>query len=451
MKRFFPVLLGILVLSSQGGWAAERPAFIRGVRPMGMGDAFTAVADDQNVFFYNPAGSVQRSGSLTTLLELPVIIGKDLLDAKDFIQDNEDDLSNFDSLTPQRQAQLINEMDRTVTKLDPRVGVGIINSHYISGPMGNRFHWGLGFFGQVEGGFRINTGIVPSLDYDINADAVPVLHFSKGWVHPWKFPGKVSAGVNLKYIKRGQVKDDRVSFLQLENFDQPPLQMGKGYGMDVGLLYQPTDRWNVGLTSLDFLGTKLDYASIDAEKGFTAKPSRSGTIKPRWNLGLAWTPARLGLPFFGLPTGNRLLLAMDIKDFYNDQSRVLLGDGFLPDTTWTHVYLGAEYRWWFLRVRGGANQGYPTFGLGLDIPFLKFDYAFFSDEKSRFAGSIKQSSHMLALAFRFGTGRTESQDRLRAGAAQAEVAPPVAPAAQPASDSAPVEQVPEPASGNTAQ
>ena len=33
--------------------AGDSPVYIRGIRPLGMGNAFTAVADDQNDFFYN--------------------------------------------------------------------------------------------------------------------------------------------------------------------------------------------------------------------------------------------------------------------------------------------------------------------------------------------------------------------------------------------------------------
>src|SRR3990170_3935872 len=37
-------------------WAEPLPLFYQGVRPLGMGGAFTAVADDENAMFYNPAG-----------------------------------------------------------------------------------------------------------------------------------------------------------------------------------------------------------------------------------------------------------------------------------------------------------------------------------------------------------------------------------------------------------
>jgi hypothetical protein len=75
--------------------------------------------------------------------------------------------------------------------------------------------------------------------------------------------------------------------------------------------------------------------------------------------------------------------------------------------------MGAEYRWWFLRFRGGASEGYPTFGLGLDIPLLKIDYAYYSRELGRLAGDIREQNHVISLALRFGSGATESRERIK--------------------------------------
>lgn len=421
MKRIFSVALVLqLALPLAAFGAAERPVNIRGIRPLGMGDAFTALADDQNLFFYNPAGSTLRTGSLLTILELSATIGKDLLDGKDFIEDNEDKMSKFDELTPTEQANLINEIDRTISKLNPSFGVGLPGTNYVSGPMGSGWHWGTGLFGQVSGSFRLNADIVPSLDYDINADGIIPINISKRFENVKHVPGKIGVGANLKLINRAQIKEDRVSFLQLEDFSSPQLQRGSGYGADLGLIYQPNDRWSYGLTNMDFLGTKIDYDQVDAEKGFTMKPKRSATIKPRWNIGAAWTPIKI--------TKSRLTLAADIKDFANADDKVFFQDGFWADTAWTHVHLGAEYRWLCFRLRAGANQGYPTFGLGLDIPVLKLDYTYYSDELGRTAGTTKQTNHMLAIALRFGTGKTEARDRIAAVKSSAVDAPTPPPA-----------------------
>ncbi len=249
MKRL-SLIAGLLLFTGSALVAEERPTRIRGARALGMGDAFTAVADDQNIFFYNPAGSTQRTGSLVTLFDLPITINQDAMDAFDFIDANQDKLEDFDALPAAEQAALINEISGTVSKLDPRIGLGFPNSGYVSGPIGSGWHWGSGVFGQVEGGFRINASLIPYIDYDVNVDAVVPVNIAKRWDEVWLVPGKLCAGVNLKFLRRGQIKGSRVSFLQLEDYESPPVQVGRAFGVDAGLLYQPNPRLNLALAAL---------------------------------------------------------------------------------------------------------------------------------------------------------------------------------------------------------
>jgi hypothetical protein len=60
-QRYFHKALTVFVFLNIWLWAPgfllaeELPVFYRGVRPLGMGGAFTAVADDENAIFYNQA------------------------------------------------------------------------------------------------------------------------------------------------------------------------------------------------------------------------------------------------------------------------------------------------------------------------------------------------------------------------------------------------------------
>ena len=71
MKKILSYLLTALFVFAamlQTVAASEPQVFIRGIRPLGMGGAFTAIADDQNAVFYNPSGITQRQGGLFTLI-----------------------------------------------------------------------------------------------------------------------------------------------------------------------------------------------------------------------------------------------------------------------------------------------------------------------------------------------------------------------------------------------
>ena len=55
LRRVLAVTL-LCVIWVSGSTAQEYPSLYRGVRPLAMGGAFTAVADDEHALFYNPAG-----------------------------------------------------------------------------------------------------------------------------------------------------------------------------------------------------------------------------------------------------------------------------------------------------------------------------------------------------------------------------------------------------------
>src|SRR5262245_44849710 len=126
-------LIGVIGMSAVL-CAEEPPALIQFVRPLGMGGAFTAVADDHNIFAFNAAGMAQRTGGPLTILEIAVGASKDTKDSVDFISDREDQLTNFENLTGAQQAQLTNDINREIAKLNPRAYVAADVASYVSGP-----------------------------------------------------------------------------------------------------------------------------------------------------------------------------------------------------------------------------------------------------------------------------------------------------------------------------
>lgn len=419
IKKINKVVLASLVACSffmtRVGYASEAPAFVQFVRPLGMGGAFTAVADDQNIFSFNPAGMVQRTGGQLTILEIALGASKDLKDFSDFVTDNKEDLNNID--TSPRRDELLREIQTNISNLRPRVYVAADVASYVSGPrfLGMPIHVGFGALAVVDAQFHMDIGAanIPNISYAVNSDLVLPLSIAHRWEAPWKIPGKIGVGLTGKIIRRATIHQERLSVIGLEDYDAPPLTTGHGFGSDLGLLYQPTERTNIGLMVQDFLGTKMKFDALVAEKGYPAQAARESVIHPRTNVGVAIVPKKL---LWLLPTSDRWTFSADVRDIFIKDEHVLFEDGFkhiIGDNFATHFYAGAEFRYWFLRFRGGAYQGYPTLGLGLDIPVIKVDYAFYSRELGFHAGDQREQNHVISLALRFGSGYTESRERIK--------------------------------------
>ena len=88
-NRWRPLLVAALlsVVSISNSAAGEYPSFYRGVRPLAMGGAFTAVADDEQALFYNPAGLADISRLNLAILNPLVGVSEDSLEMYQDLQD----------------------------------------------------------------------------------------------------------------------------------------------------------------------------------------------------------------------------------------------------------------------------------------------------------------------------------------------------------------------------
>jgi len=65
--------------------------------------------------------------------------------------------------------------------------------------------------------------------------------------------------------------------------------------------------------------------------------------------------------------------------------------------------MGAELDLHMLALRGGINQGYPTFGASLTLAILHFEYAYTVEEWGYYPGQNPNPAHIFAtrLGFKF--------------------------------------------------
>ncbi len=93
-------------------------------------------------------------------------------------------------------------------------------------------------------------------------------------------------------------------------------------------------------------------------------------------------------------------------EFKNLTSEDLDVDGYKDDDFYKKIHFGASTmvfnnKWLKLDLRGGLNQGYPTFGFGTELfSFFNVDYSYSTREKGTTAGMDGETLHSLAIDFR---------------------------------------------------
>ncbi|MDR1952288.1 MAG: hypothetical protein LBQ37_02090 [Elusimicrobiota bacterium] len=161
MRKLVLTLLAF-VFSTSAAFAVsynnnEDRIMVWGIRPMGMGGAFTAVADDENAVFYNPAGISQRQSWLLQILSVDIAVNTETIDAyNDISKILSDENSGSDNgMSISGVERLTNDID----KKDLDLSISVLNLFYISGPfkMGNNsFHFGIGEYSFAEVGASVD-------------------------------------------------------------------------------------------------------------------------------------------------------------------------------------------------------------------------------------------------------------------------------------------------------
>jgi len=354
----------------------EAPVFIRWARPLGMGGAFLAVTDDQNSFFYNPAGIMLRKDFLLTLVEMPIQISDDMKKFYDFYDANKTDLENFDTLSEEKQKDLMDKIIKNISKYRVRLTIGLPNVSLIP-KRGRDSNFGVGLFTVLDLRSKVNSGVlIPTIDLWGSVDGAAFLAYARRFE---VLDRNIYAGANLKIIARGKFDEKRKSILAFTEFE-PKAQVGKGFGADLGLIAEVSRQWRAGLMIRDLLNTKIKYEEITSSG--ERKPGTTGEIPRAINVGATYKPLNL------------VTFAVDINDITNGK--------LFKDEFFTKLHLGAEVGWRALKFRAGFNQGYPSIGIGIYTPLLlDIEYAYYSDELGRYAGQVPETNHMFSLALRF--------------------------------------------------
>lgn len=367
MARMWKIGVAVAAFAVMWGWslpcvlAEPLPLFYQGIRPLGMGGAFTAVADDENAMFYNPAGLNRIKGyGRFELLNPTVEVSTKTIE---FFQDLQD---VADAQTDSEQATLATDfLDRWLGEhvhmrgaVFPNLtvhnfGIGVLGQGVFDGEVHNP---------AGSNALRVRAG------YDVAGLVSGAMGFSPAG-------SALRVGLTGKFIRR-ELLDQSYTVNDLVQQDGIDLDRdsvdGSGFGLDLGvMLGLPLPlKPSVGVTVQNMGDVDLGDA---------------GELPQQINMGVALQPS---LPF------GTLTLAADLVDITTE-----LGT---DSDMGKRLHTGAELKFpAVFSVRAGLNQGYLTAGATIDLRILKLAYAYAIEEVGAFAGQTADRRHVAQLSLGF--------------------------------------------------
>ena len=345
-NRWRPLLVAALlsVVSISNSAAGEYPSFYRGVRPLAMGGAFTAVADDEQALFYNPAGLADISRLNLAILNPLVGVSEDSLEMYQDLQD-----TDFETVEEAEDflRKYIGVQQHLRAAVNPYIGFNVADYGVMIAGLGN--------------------GTVNAMPYDtanpkLDVTVIGDYGLLGGVGGKLPFSG-LRMGLSLKVINRYSLEEQYTAEDLVEDeFDkivEDDLQEGAGISADIGVLYTLPF---ISLVDLDVGLAVQNFPSMNMGDALD--------IDTQVNMGVAMKKTLAGFGFIG---------ALDCMDLTQD-----IGE----DDDWgKRLHVGAEVQFpLILSLQAGLNQGYWTGGLGLDFRVLRFDLATYGEEIGEKAG-----------------------------------------------------------------
>ncbi len=321
------------------------------VAQMGMGGLTTTIATNAHTPFYNPAMLNRQKFALE--INIPFGFKSELLDLANFISDHQDDFTRFDSLSGPEQEAFLKDSE----SLDDK-WFGLQVAPYF----GLAFkHFGIGAYQTINAQTKLDQGVFsPAVGLRAYGDFV----FGVGYGWSMSILGQDwDVGATFRSIQRRSVAPKRISAADAGAIEdlvatmQEELEESKsGFGIDFGAV-RTLELGEPGS------GQGLDIAVVLQD----AIGSLDGYMKPNLKFG-----AMYHMPF----AGGALLKRWDFGAEYND---FLNREGV---SIFQKINLGTEMNMLagLIKLRGGFHQGYPTYGLGVSLLFLKIDVAKYTTE-----------------------------------------------------------------------
>ena len=341
------ILSLLLLLLASNVFAQPRGVFYNTMRDKAMGNVGILSAKGATAFINNPALLTRGKVNISPIT-LQLFLNNNFVDLGNFINDNAKDLEAFDSLRISKVDSIYDELN-SIDNRWMKVGVPVSAAITLK-------NLGFAFYATPNLELKIDKGIYePRVFGRGTFDKVMTFGFGKGL--DFLAPG-LKGGVAVKLITRDDIPEVKLGFSEItsggdaaEDLLEDSLQVSRtGVAFDIGGLLKMSDGLEVGFVLADLFGS-LDNDSL-------ALDSSATDFETNLKIG-----ARIDLPF-------RIKGEVMIVDFLNRQDTNIFN----------RVHIGAEMDLVVLKIRGGFNQGYPTYGLGVNLAIIQLDLAIWTDE-----------------------------------------------------------------------
>ncbi len=339
------VIVVFLTAVADSGFSTEYYGFHRGTRPLGMGGAFTAVADGFNAIYFNPAGLAGMKGFTLGIIDPMVEVSENTIDLyEDFDDIDSDDLTQVTEL----MRKYTGENNHVKAALDLHIGFRTHNAGIM-----------LSGVGQTAFNIRIRNPTNPEAQITSVGDYGAILGMGL------KIPGikGLKVGASVKSIQRTSLNETYSATIiaedDLGDMIDDDVEEGGGISADIGAVYT----FNIlKLTDINIAVAGLNIPKMEFGDAMD--------VETQVNAGVAFRQKLLGCTFTE---------ALDIYDITDN-----IGD---DDSDEKKIHMGVEMKLpYLISARAGLNQGYYTAGLTLDFKMLKFDVATYGEELGVVAG-----------------------------------------------------------------